>query len=304
MFFSRCIVSGLVLAISLAARGAETPLVFTVTCDPRGNDDVFREVLSAVRDRAGGMGAFHVTVGDVDPPAPLRAVVDDLFGRDAVWYPGVGNHDTETPDNMAWLRAEFRTGNGARTPLMRRVTRRGPLGTDATTYSWDQGPAHFVMLNVYWDGDTSEHADESLMMGTVMPPLRQWLAADLAASTQAVSFVFTHEPAFPQHRHIGDSLDHDAASRDAFWQVLETNRVAALIAGHTHVYSRYRPEGSRVWQADVGNAGRDPIDDGQTFLRVTVTVTNVLYDVWRGAGETFRRAARWQEAVPRPRPSP
>jgi hypothetical protein len=282
----RSVVALILLALAIVSpAGAE--FRFTATVDPRMKDDAFAAVLDAINARVGGPGAFHVTCGDNDPPAPLRAKIDSRFGPSAVWVPVVGNHDAESKSVMRWLRAEYDSANGsqARRPISAMVGRPGPGACRQTTYSWDHGDAHFIVLNQYWDGRNDDTAAD----GDIAPALLEWLAADLAANTRPLVFVFGHEPAFPQGRHVGGSLDKYRGRRDAFWALLAKHQVAAYITGHTHSFSRVQRDG--VWQVDLGNAGLDG-GDGKTFLDVTVAAGTARLDVWRDKGG-WRKAASW-----------
>ena len=286
-------VSALMLFV---AAGGAAGFTFTVTADPRSNVATWDAVLAGINTKVGGPGAFHVSPGDIDPPQPLRQVIDTRFGPGALWYPGVGNHEIETVEDMLWIRAEYDTGNSVRTPLKYSTNQDGPAGCVQTTYSWDHENAHFITLNEYWNGATAPGSDVATD-GDIVPQLYDWLAADLAANTKPVVFVFGHEPAFPFHRHVGDSLDKYPAHRDAFWSLLETEAVQAYICGHTHVYSRYQPTLNSTWQIDVGNAGNDTDADGQTFANIEVTPTQVKYEVWRNAGGLFALAETWTEPI-------
>lgn len=266
---------------SIAACASAHSWHFTVTADQRGYDEVFDQLLVQMIAKVGGQGAFQVSPGDIDPPAANRYRIDARMGPTAVWYPGIGNHEEETVDDMAWLRREYSTGYSGRRPLKDYTLANGPAGTVETTYSWDYGSVHCVMLNEYWDGGTAPGCDVATN-GDIVPQLHAWLAADLAATKKPIIIVFGHEPAFPQNRHIGDSLDAHPENRDAFWSLLESDeRVKAYICGHTHVYSKYRRPGGRVWQIDVGNAGNNTSGDGSTFLDVVVSDTQVQFNVWR-----------------------
>jgi hypothetical protein len=165
----------------------------------------------------------------------------------------------------------------------------GPNGTSETTYSWDYGNAHFIVLNVYWNGRTGTNSDcnnGSILDGTgdITLALRNWLAGDLAANNKPFAFVFMHEPAFPYNHHYGNSLDANKTSRDAFWSLLESEKVSAVFSGHTHYQSKHQGDANghtynypqinswrtqdpnvaglygKVWQIDVGNAGQIPGD--------------------------------------------
>lgn len=254
---------------------------FTATADQRGFDAIYDQLLTQMVAKIGGQGAFQVSPGDIDPPANLRLRIDARIGPTAIWYPGVGNHEEETAADMTWLRAEYNTGNAGRLPLKNSTLGNGPTGCVETTYAWDYGNSHCIMLNEYWNGGTAAGSDVA-SDGDIVSQLYAWLAADLAATTKPIIFVFGHEPAYPLYRHIGDSLDAHVANRDAFWNLLESDtRVKAYICGHTHYYSKYQKPSGRVWQIDVGDAGNDTDSNGKTFLDVVVSDTQVQFNVWR-----------------------
>ena len=291
------------LLVTASSSTAEPGFSFTVTADMREVHAAFGDVCQAINANHGGPGVFHVTVGDMDPTAPNRAVVDTYFGSSAIWYPIIGNHELPGQgnesyygENMDWLRAEYHNGNGVRTPLKDYTNQDGPASSLETTYSWDYGDAHFVVLNIYWDGSSDTATD-----GDVVPALYDWLAADLAANTKPFVFVFGHEPAFPYHRHVGDSLDQYPANRDAFWSLLEAEGVQVFFCSHTHLFSKHQGDQDHigeVWQLDVGNAGNDSTTDppyeGQTYFHVAVEQDHVIVNVYRDEGTgTFT----WADSV-------
>ena len=278
---------------------------FTVGADPRGSHANFRTLCQSINSNLGGTGAFHVSVGDVDNTvAENRAVIDDEFGVSAVWWPIIGNHEIDTDVDIEWLRAEYDNANssGDRTALKNLIVNEGPTGTKRVCYSWDEGNAHFVALNLYWDGGPVEGTggdrtkDDTGTNGDVVAELRTWLDADLTATTKDHIFVFGHEPAFPQYRHVGDSLDAYPDNRDAFWTILENHDVAAYFCGHTHAF--YKHEGDKdgvggVWQIDAGNEGNSN-GDGHTYVDVVVTDDDVRFDVYREHGTgSYALAAKW-----------
>jgi hypothetical protein len=119
-----------------------------------------------------------------------------------------------------------------------------------TTYSFDYGEAHFVMLNQYL-GSVEGRAQHPL--ACPWDELLSWLDGDLAGAARSAKFVVGHEPAFVYESsisHCGDSLDDPACpgntspapdgwkqirpARDRYWQLLRRHRVVAHITGHTH----------------------------------------------------------------------
>jgi hypothetical protein len=290
----------LLCAVSTATvGGAQDSVHFTVTADVRIEHARYDEVLAAMNALVGGQGDFQVSTGDMDGWIwENRALVDSRMGSSAIWIPGIGNHEAEDPVEMDWVRSEFMTGNGERTALKDLMVRDGPAGSWETTYSWDVGNAHFVYLNEYWNGSTEPGSDVATD-GDVVPDLLAWLTADLQANSQPAIFVFGHEPAFPFHRHLYDSLNKYEANRDAFWELLEREAVIAYVCGHTHVFSTYQPPGSTVWQIDVGNAGNDSsFLDGQSFRSVTVSRAEVQFEVCRNRDGPFSCAPGWSQPLP------
>lgn len=266
------------------------PFSFTVAGDMRAETGPgkFPAVLSAIRE-SGGPGSFLVVPGDIDPAEGAARAIALGLGEDFPWYPVVGNHDAESRRDLEWIRQRF--------PALPGVARRGPPPCADTTYSFDRGSAHVVVLNVYCDARGDARTD-----GDISPELQAWLAADLDANRLPWVFVFGHEPAFPQpdatwgtRRHVGDSLDKYPAHRDAFWQLLAERRVTAYIHGHAHQYSRLLRDG--VWQIDAGIAAGTGRQD--TFLRVAVDAGRVTFAAWRSLGTgQFRKVDEWQVARP------
>jgi hypothetical protein len=227
---------------------------------------------------AAGPGDFMISPGDVDPIPPIRATLDRFFGSNYVWYPVIGNHEAETPEDLAWLRA---WAEGSIPGLVRQ----GPASCKATAYSFDHGIAHFVVLNQYCDGK-SEHG----VKGDVLQVVHDWLATDLAVNTKPVVFVVGHEPlvAMPDMdngrvRHKGDSLDAHPANAKRFLDLMRQYRVKAYLTSHTHNTSVTNLNG--VWQIDSGHA-RGLGDKGarSTFLKLHVKRSGCLLDVYRDDG--------------------
>ncbi len=259
---------------------------FTVTSDLHCKSNYYNCVLDAMAANSGGQGAFQVSVGDLtdipgQTPTILRKLIDTHFGAEAVWYPAVGNHDIrggKESSSMRWRRDEYRTGNGSRTPLRKLIGRPGPEGTEETTYSWDYGNAHLVVLNEYWNGKTRTGSDTATD-GDVVPALRDWLEVDLTANEKPFVFVFGHEPAFAEHRHVGNSLDGHAGNRDAFWDILKKHCVQVFISGHIHYYYKELHDG--VWQICDGNVGQSSSEKHQTYLDIRVGADQAEIRVWQ-----------------------
>jgi hypothetical protein len=259
---------------------------FTITCDMRSSTGPtgFGKVLDAIT-ATGGAGEFMVVPGDEDPPANVNADLEAEFGAGFIWYPAVGNHEAETASDMTWLRTRFSSQ-----PY---VVNLGPPGSVETNYSFEYGDAHFVILNVYANGTNCD----TCLGGDVVTALRNWLEADLAATSKKWIFVAGHEPAYPKCdadwgtcRHFGDSLDQHPSNRNAFWALLDTYNVTAYLVGHTHRYSRYLQD--EVWQVDAAQSrGNGQYD---TFIRVFVGADELIYHTYRSlTGGVFALTDQW-----------
>jgi len=294
------------------AAPAESASHFTVTADMRSYHSKFDDTCQAINSLVAGAGTFHVSCGDVDGRVwENRAVIDSNFGAGAAWYPVIGNHEEEDGLEMEWLRAEYddANGSGVRPSLYDLTNHDGPIGTQRTTYTWDDPltNTHYIALNEYWNGGPTEgtgtdiSGHDTATDGDIVSALHAWLAADLAANRDKAVFVFGHEPAYPYswQRHYGDSLDKYAANRDAFWDLLEAEGVEAYFCGHTHQYAKRQPAAS-VWQIDTGAAGNG---DYETFVNVTLLLGQVRYDVYDNSSGDWGLLESWSEpanSIPEP----
>lgn len=250
-------------------------LAFSVTCDMRDysgdNPDYFRGVCERLSE--GGPGTFMISPGDIDPPEQVYQTIKKYIQPDYLWYPVVGNHESETPEDMAWLREYNREGNS-----LPNIVRTGPAGSEETTFSFDYGPVHFAVINQYYNGFS-----DSALDGYICDSLFQWLINDLTSTEKEIILVAGHEPAYPlpdetsgRFRHEGDCLNKYPDNRDRFWETLSEFGVKAYLCGHTHNYSIAKFDG--VWQVDAGHA-RGTGDTGaqSTLLMFYITAD---HEVW------------------------
>lgn len=263
---------------------------FTVTGDPRNELTKWEHTLKQITDKVGDEGVFHITCGDYFHHGSVTVAQDfyDLlkkeFGDDVVWYPTVGNHETqEDSTDMEWLRRFYHDHlNGTVNP--------GPRNGVETTYSFDYQNAHFVQLNQYYDGRTDKHQD-----GEIRDALYDWLVKDLEKNTKPLVFVIYHAPLFPEGRG-GKDYDGESQHRWRFWNLLRDKKVTAAFCADTHTYGRGQFAGNPyTWEIDVGNAGRQShADPHQTFVDVIVTGTEVRFNAWQGLeDEEFKITDYW-----------
>ncbi|MHC4478943.1 MAG: right-handed parallel beta-helix repeat-containing protein [Planctomycetota bacterium] len=268
---------------------------FTLTGDPRSDLARWEWTLNQVEAKVGDEGAFHITAGDYyeeDAETVAADFYNSLkaqFGSDVVWYPTVGNHELEEGgSDMVWLR-NFYYAHLAGT------VNPGPPNGEETTYSWDYENAHFVQLNMYYDGTTDDRD-----MDEFSDALYEWLVEDLDRNTKPVVFVIYHQPAYPAGR--GDKDSPQGWQR--FWKLLNNRGVVAGLCADTHKYARYQVDGdwdTVTWELDAGNAGRTSHGDSfQTFVDITVDANRLVqFNAWRGQlGQDFTLADSWVAVAP------
>jgi predicted phosphodiesterase len=232
-----------------------------------------------------GAGEFLITPGDFDPPAPVRTMLDQHFGKNFPWYPVVGNHEVETPANMAWVEKW-----AAHIP---NLVRRGPPGAELSTYSFDFGNAHFVAVNDYFDDYVIAKSKGSVGKTTL-----DWMEHDLASTKKPLIFVIGHQPfeSLPDMdtgrlRHGGESVSAQSAAKEKFLSLMQRYKVRAYICGHTHNASVQKVKG--IWQTDSGHArGAGDIGSPSTFLKYRISGNRVSVDVYRSDSKGIEYSLR------------
>lgn len=196
-----------------------------------------------------GKGAFMLSPGDVEPASASASLIAKVLGDNYTWYPVVGNHELEDPETMVFLRELNKNGNS-----LPNVVNKGPEGCEETTYSFDYGDFHFVILNEYFDGKSDMGTD-----GNIVDELLIWLDNDLAVTNKKHIIISGHEPIIPmpdmnngRRRHVGDSLDQYPKESFKFYQIMMKYNVLAYLNGHTHNTSYAKING--IWQIDCGHA--------------------------------------------------
>jgi hypothetical protein len=223
-------------------------------------------------------GKFLISMGDSEPEIDTQWTIDQYLGPNTIWFPVVGNHDLPSPF-IDFLRAYQPDSNGLLPP---NIVNHGPPDCENTTYSFDYGNSHFVILNVYCDTQSDKRTD-----GAIVDALYNWLKDDLTKTDKEHIFVFGHEPAYtiPDEdkgivRHLDDSLDKYPVTRDRFWDLLKEKDVVAYFNGHTHSYSVTDIDG--VYQVDAGQAmGAWTQATPSTFLIIHVLGDDVFFETYR-----------------------
>ncbi len=250
-----------VLPSADSSRGGFT---FLVMGDNEGDTPIFQEI---IRRASAQPAQFLVNVADLTPnaqPADFELVKSRLESLPFPYYTAVGNNDI--------------VGDRSRSRYLARFNQ-SQLGVgqgQTTYYSFDEGPAHFVVLD---NADRRVGFDDDQLA---------WLDRDLAQTDQRWIFLFMHRPVdVPLTDVYGD--DETPASRrsnEAFKAVLRRYPVTRIYTGHLHVYFSYELEGVPVTITGGGGAApqaalADLIGEQFHYLEVEVTDSDVSQTVHR-----------------------
>ncbi|MEW5826794.1 MAG: metallophosphoesterase [Candidatus Bipolaricaulota bacterium] len=148
------------------------------------------------------------------------------------------------PEILAWADAQFAAFQGPRYHVignhdvynLDKATLRAVLGMERTSYSFDVGPFHFVVLDVQYglDGKDLEHTYTGVS-GYVPDALLAWLESDLAEARGRPTLVFVHQMLNEVVIEWNRAL---IANQAEVQHVLEqAGHVVAVLQGHDHAYS-------------------------------------------------------------------
>jgi hypothetical protein len=190
---------------------------------------VFTQLISALQART--PLAFGIALGDsleLLPGTPDAATIRDRYlnylaalqplAGQMPLYPALGNHDN--PDCVPCVQAFLNYY------LL-------PEQNDRTYYSFDYGPAHFVVLNTRQRGGvTIDHLSEGQWL---------WLQADLNQTTQPVKLVFMHDDLF--HSPQGASPQFSEKDQGLLHNLFKATGVTAVFQADSHYYDYCENDG-------------------------------------------------------------
>jgi len=239
---------------------------------------------------------FWSTYNDVAEPGPKTGA--PLFAS-IPFYPVLGNHDVEftrLPDYPDAFGAFYffhvpQNGPGVgpwSLPLGRdkqaAESFRAKVGAtypSLNVYSWDDGPAHFLVL----DSNNNAKVDD--------PRLQAWIDNDLHRTQQPWKFVCFHAPGFHS------SVEHYPEQKMRLLEpIFEKNGVDLLLSGHVHNYQRtmpfhFKPTNGRDFRGNVkGDFTLDTKFDG-----ITNTVPDGIIQIVSGGGGAMLYGMDFQETV-------
>jgi len=195
-----------------------------------------------------GKGDFMVVMGDIDPAHATDMLIEKVFGYEYPWYPVIGNHDIENPDDLAFLKSMNSADH-----LLPHIVSLGPEGCEETNYTFEWYGVHFIVIDVFFKTSYGR-----LKYTPIDTRILEWLEADLKRNQGKRIFVFGHKPviAIPDmdnysRRHLGEVLDRFPENELFFHQLLMKYGVTAYISGHTHAASWANING--VWHLNSGH---------------------------------------------------
>jgi acid phosphatase type 7 len=186
-------------------------------------------------------GAWRKTVHNAfaaNPDAKFMVNVGDMadLGQDLAhwnaWFAGAqgvvdripemavtGNHDSygskESSMPQYWM-------------MQWVMPKNGPGALKNRVYSYDYGPAHFVVLD--------SQQEEQKQYGDILQAQASWLEADLAASKARWKIVFFHKPPYTIH-----PKRNNKEIREAFCPIMEKYHVDLVFNAHDHGIARTYP---------------------------------------------------------------
>lgn len=130
-------------------------------------------------------------------------------------------------------------------------------------YSFDRGPAHFLVLDTEVPGQ----------QGRIMGDQWSWLLDDLhQAQGYRFLFVVMHRPLFPVASARGRSLDRYPSYRDSLHQLFAQYRVSAVFSGAESLYHYQERDGVKYFITGGAGAALDttaPLRTYHHYLLVT-----------------------------------
>lgn len=208
-------------------------------------------------------------------------------------FPAIGNHDDEVASAAPYRDVFVLPRNAANAAYPDHVER---------YYSFDYGPAHFVVL------DTELAFRDSLRRQEQV----SWLVDDLMRTSQPWKIAVFHRPPFNSGTVHGSDLE----VRSVFAPIFEAHGVSLVLSGHEHDYERTIPwretsSGSPVTYVVTGGGGAPLYAAGSStwtafsrsahhFVRGSVSTCTVTLEAVGLSGTVFDSTTLDRCATPQP----
>ncbi|QJC54553.1 serine/threonine protein phosphatase [Paenibacillus albicereus] len=208
------------------AESSPSSYSFLFTTDPQGTTE--SEFVTWNHTLTEGMAKFPdarfvAVTGDLVDNGDLESQWGWVLGKPAELLrrlplaPAVGNHESKSYSNFGWHFNLPDTGTGAQ-----------PAGS---VYSFDYGPAHFMVLNTEFD--------EASGSDPIYQKQVAWLRADAAASSKKWKIVLLHKSPYSVANHSSSS--DILFFRNNLTKVFDELGIDAVLGGHDHTYTRTYP---------------------------------------------------------------
>jgi hypothetical protein len=137
-----------------------------------------------------------------------------------------------------------------------------PFEIGGRYWSFDYGPAHFVVVDQYVD-----YSDGSIQ--------HDWIENDLAASTKPWKFIYLHEPGWS----AGGGHGNDPTVQTDIQPLCELYGVSILFAGHNHYYARAAVNG--IQHITTGGGGAPLRTPNLGYPNIITAASELHYcDIW------------------------
>ncbi|SDL69821.1 S-layer homology domain-containing protein [Paenibacillus jilunlii] len=177
--------------------------------------------------------------------------------------PLVGNHESKNYSNFT---GHFNLPNVSNTGAK----------PDGSVYSFNYGPAHFMVLNTEYYGTSSNALNNEIYYKQV-----EWLRSEVAKSDKKWKIVLLHKSPYSVANHTNDK--DVLFYRSELTKVFDELGIDMVIGGHDHTYARSYQMLNNVPLTDVvpDSAGTVTDPDGTLYL-ITNAAGNKKYNVASG----------------------
>ncbi len=230
-------------------------VTFAVIGDTRSGRDIYGKLVKMVMERKPD---FVINLGDVvSRPGNLsdwKRFREQSSPITVPYFLAVGNHDAASEESERILREQVALpGNGL-------------------YYSFSAGNSLFLVLDSYLVGHKREISGDQL----------EWLEGLLKTSGWRHKFVFLHHPLYSDWFALSGTLASKPKKRNILRELLVSNSVDAVFAGHLHFYQRKVFDG--LTQIISGGGGAPLIAEDEHggffhFILLTVDGDNVSGEV-------------------------
>ncbi|QJC50498.1 hypothetical protein HGI30_02095 [Paenibacillus albicereus] len=188
--------------------------------------------------------------------------------------PLVGNHESKSYGNFT---QHFNLPNLSQTGAK----------PDGSVYSFDYGPAHFMVINTEYSLASSTPEYQQIYRNQV-----EWLRAEAARTDKKWKIVLLHKSMYSVASHVSDS---DVVSfRSELTKVFDEMGVDLVLGGHDHTYTRsFQMLGGEPQKDKLPDAGGQVVDPKGTLYLITNAAGDKRYTV--KPGMEFQYAAKYEQ---------